>query len=123
MDRQNRIFDAATLFGTIPRELAMKHSGMELFQMMLAGDLPQPPIAGTFNFRLAEAEEGRAVFRGIPLADFYNPISQFLVKITNPVVVPLRRVIPGYGGIDMASHGLSFPVTPMLSRRLISPRK
>lgn len=40
-------------------------------------------------------------------ADFYNPISQFLVKITNPVVVPLRRVIPGYGGIDMASLLLS----------------
>ena len=36
-------------------------------------------------------------------ADFYNPISQFLVKITNPVVVPLRRVVPGIGGIDMAS--------------------
>ena len=40
-------------------------------------------------------------------ADFYNPISQFLVKITNPVVVPLRRVIPGYGGVDMASLLLS----------------
>ena len=29
-------------------------------------------------------------------ADFYNPISQFLVKITNPVVLPLRRIIPGF---------------------------
>ncbi len=36
-------------------------------------------------------------------ADFYNPISQFLVKITNPLVVPLRKVIPGLGGIDIAS--------------------
>ena len=36
-------------------------------------------------------------------ADFYNPISQFLVKITNPLVVPLRRVIPGIGGLDLAS--------------------
>lgn len=36
-------------------------------------------------------------------ADFYNPISQFLVKVTNPLVVPLRRVLPGYGGIDTAS--------------------
>ncbi len=40
-------------------------------------------------------------------ADFYNPISQFLVKITNPLVVPLRRVIPGYAGIDTASLLLS----------------
>lgn len=35
-------------------------------------------------------------------ADFYNPVSQFLVKITNPVLIPLRKVIPGYGGIDFA---------------------
>ena len=36
-------------------------------------------------------------------ADFYNPICQFVVKITNPLVIPLRRVIPGYGGFDIAS--------------------
>jgi YggT family protein len=36
-------------------------------------------------------------------ADFYNPISQFIVKITNPPLKPLRRVIPGWGGIDLAS--------------------
>lgn len=40
-------------------------------------------------------------------ADFYNPISQFLVKVTNPLVVPLRRVLPGYGGIDVASLALA----------------
>ncbi|MEW8210414.1 MAG: YggT family protein, partial [Candidatus Thiodiazotropha taylori] len=28
-------------------------------------------------------------------ADFYNPISQFLVKVTNPPLEPLRRLIPG----------------------------
>jgi YggT family protein len=36
-------------------------------------------------------------------ADFYNPISQFIVKITNPPLKPLRRVVPGWGGIDLAS--------------------
>ena len=36
-------------------------------------------------------------------ADFYNPISQILVKLTNPALLPLRRVIPGLGGIDLAS--------------------
>jgi YggT family protein len=36
-------------------------------------------------------------------ADFYNPISQFLVKVTNPPIVPLRRIIPSFGGVDMAS--------------------
>ena len=36
-------------------------------------------------------------------ADFYNPISQFIVKVTSPVLVYLRRIIPGLGGIDLAS--------------------
>lgn len=36
-------------------------------------------------------------------ADFYNPVSQFLVKMTTPLLQPLRRVIPGFGGIDFAS--------------------
>ena len=36
-------------------------------------------------------------------ADFYNPISQFLVKVTNPPLKILRRFIPGFGGIDIAS--------------------
>jgi YggT family protein len=36
-------------------------------------------------------------------ADFYNPISQFLVKVTNPLVIPMRRVVPGFGGVDVAS--------------------
>jgi YggT family protein len=36
-------------------------------------------------------------------ADFYNPMSQFVVRATNPLVKPLRRVIPGIGGVDWAS--------------------
>lgn len=36
-------------------------------------------------------------------ADFYNPVSQFLVKVTNPPLVPLRRIIPGMMGIDFAA--------------------
>jgi len=41
-------------------------------------------------------------------ADFYNPISQMIVKFTNPMLIPLRRVIPGFGGIDVASLVLAF---------------
>ncbi|PHM26679.1 YggT family protein [Xenorhabdus ehlersii] len=40
--------------------------------------------------------------------DFYNPFSQFIVKITQPVVRPLRRVIPAIGPIDTASVLLSY---------------
>lgn len=36
-------------------------------------------------------------------ADFYNPISQAIVKLTNPPLKILRRIIPGYAGIDWPS--------------------
>lgn len=36
-------------------------------------------------------------------ADFNNPVSRFIIKITNPPLKPLRRIIPGFAGIDMAS--------------------
>jgi len=66
-------------------------------------------------------------------ADFYNPLSQFIVKVTTPVLRPLRRVIPGLGGLDFASivlmwllktvelslvilitNGILNPISPML---------
>ena len=36
-------------------------------------------------------------------ADFYNPISQFIVKATQKPVVIVRRIIPSFRGIDIAS--------------------
>jgi YggT family protein len=36
-------------------------------------------------------------------ADFYNPICQFLITVTNPALKPLRRWVPGYIGIDWPS--------------------
>ena len=39
-------------------------------------------------------------------ADFYNPLVQVLVKITDPLLVPLRRLIPGMFGLDMAAVAL-----------------
>jgi YggT family protein len=36
-------------------------------------------------------------------ADFRNPLARAIVQITNPVIVPLRRVLPAVGRIDTAS--------------------
>ena len=49
-------------------------SGLELMQMMAAGELPPPPIAKTLGFRLVEAERGHAVFECEPAEYHYNPI-------------------------------------------------
>ncbi|QFT53135.1 YggT family protein [Microbulbifer sp. THAF38] len=43
-------------------------------------------------------------------ADFYNPISQGIVKVTNPLLLPLRKVVPGLFGVDMASVVLALLV-------------
>lgn len=36
-------------------------------------------------------------------ADFYNPLSQFVVRATNPVLMPLRRMFPSSGTVDSAA--------------------
>ncbi len=36
-------------------------------------------------------------------ADFYNPVSQALVKMTAPVLNPLRRLIPAWRNFDLAT--------------------
>ncbi len=41
-------------------------------------------------------------------ADFYNPISQFLVKVTHPPLKLLRRFVPSIGKIDTSSLVLVF---------------
>lgn len=43
-------------------------------------------------------------------ADFYNPFSQFIVKATNPLVLPLRRIIPSIGSLDTATLLLAYAV-------------
>jgi len=44
----------------------------------------------------------------ITRTDFYNPISQFIVRATNPPLVRLRRFIPGLWGIDLSALLLVF---------------
>jgi YggT family protein len=36
-------------------------------------------------------------------ADFRNPLCQAVVRITNPLILPLRRVLPPIGKVDTAS--------------------
>ena len=60
-------------------------------------------------------------------ADFYNPVSQAIVKITNPPLVLLRRFIPGLWGIDFASIVLllilqATELTLILSLRGVLPQ-
>ena len=59
--------------GSFTQELLEAHTGVELLQMMADGELNGPPIAKLMNFYLSDVEKGRAVFRGTPTLDHYNP--------------------------------------------------
>jgi YggT family protein len=47
-------------------------------------------------------------------ANFYNPLCQFIVKATQPLLKPLRRVIPSMFGLDMSSLVLALIVQMLL---------
>jgi uncharacterized protein (TIGR00369 family) len=67
--RQRRI-----VYGVASREQVAGRSGLELFEAMIAGELPAPPISQTLDFILVEAEHGRVVFQGRPGFAHYNPM-------------------------------------------------
>ena len=48
---------------------------------------------------------------GFARASFHNPLSQFLVKVTNPILLPLRRFIPAIGSIDTSAVLLAYGLT------------
>ncbi|MHA1113569.1 MAG: PaaI family thioesterase [Alphaproteobacteria bacterium] len=64
---------ASTAFGAIPAEQFANRPGIDILTDMLAGTVPQPPVAKFLGFRLIEVSLGRAAFEGVPPADFVNP--------------------------------------------------
>lgn len=44
-------------------------------------------------------------------ANFHNPICQFVYKTTNPILMPLRKIIPAWGRIDSAGIVLAWLLT------------
>ena len=46
----------------------------------------------------------------IARADFYNPVSQAVVRVTDPMVRVFRTFVPGYRNIDFAALVLAFAV-------------
>lgn len=57
-----------------PREVLLSMSGLDFMRAMLAGRLPQPPIAAVLGYRLHHVEEGRVTFRGTPGLPHTNPM-------------------------------------------------
>ncbi|MGP5308945.1 PaaI family thioesterase [Vreelandella alkaliphila] len=56
-----------------PAQLAGR-SGLQVFEALLAGEIPPPPMANTLNFTLLRVEPGFALFQGQPRVSHYNPM-------------------------------------------------
>jgi uncharacterized protein (TIGR00369 family) len=66
--------DAGAGVGVARPDQVEGKSGLEIMRAVLSGELPFPPIAGTLDFLLIEASEGRAVFQGTPGPAHLNPL-------------------------------------------------
>jgi len=60
--------------GVLPFDQIAGMTGLEMLRAMAAGKLPGPGIGKTMGFRLAEVDEGRAVFEGAPGPHLLNPL-------------------------------------------------
>jgi uncharacterized protein (TIGR00369 family) len=67
-------FPTDRIFGVVPREVLMAEPGLAFLRGMIAGRHPAPPFARSTGIWLTEADEGRAVFAGLPSEGFFNPI-------------------------------------------------
>lgn len=52
----------------------------------------------------------RALLTWIPSVDYGHPVLRTIVRVTDPILLPIRRVVPPLGGID---------VTPIVALILI----
>ena len=48
--------------------------GLKVLQLVINGELPQPPMAHLMGIHLAEVEHGKAVFKGTPAECHYNTL-------------------------------------------------
>ena len=64
----NKIYDVVT------PDILKSYDGLGFLKGIIDGTVPNPPISELMGFHLVEAEQGRAVFEGVPEFRHYNPI-------------------------------------------------
>ena len=50
------------------------------------------------------------LFLPLARADFHNPLAQAVLKLTSPLVIPVRRLLPPLGRIDTATVVVAFGI-------------
>ena len=66
LDAARAVSEKVQAPGVLPLAAIRDCSGLEIFQRMLSGELPPPPIAETLDFALVEVEKGRVACFATP---------------------------------------------------------
>lgn len=103
-----------------PSQVAGK-TGMAMFEAMLAGELPYPPISDTLDFILVEAEPGRVVFQGRPMVKHYNPLGTvhggwFATLLDSAVACAVHTTLPA--GVAYTTAELKINIVRPLTARV-----
>ena len=61
-------------YGVVTPEVIKSYDGLAFLKASSTARCRSPPMSQTLGFHLVEAEEGRAVFEGLPEFRHYNPI-------------------------------------------------
>ena len=96
-------------------------SGMQVFEAMLAGRLPAPPIGQTLDFELVQVEPGMAVFQGRPGPAHYNPMGTvhggwFSTQLDSAVGCAVHSTLPA--GKAYTTLELKINIVRALSERV-----
>ena len=73
-DREGELAARAAPVGLARPDQIAGRTGLQLFQAMLAGEVPRAPITATLRFWLVEDCLGHAEFQGAPAFEHYNPL-------------------------------------------------
>ncbi|MFV3128775.1 PaaI family thioesterase [Niveispirillum sp. KHB5.9] len=95
-------------YGLATPEQVVGLTGREVLERIIDGRLPQPPIARTMHFWLAEVGEGRAAFVGEPGMHMANPFGMVhggwaLTLIDSAAGCAAQSVLPaglGYATVE-----------------------
>lgn len=55
----------------------------------------------------------RALLTWVPSVDYGHPLIRFIIRITDPILLPARRLLPPMGGLDLS------PVIAILFLQLV----
>ena len=95
-------------------------TGMQIFEAMMAGELPGPPMADTLGFLMVEAEPGRVVLQGRPAFKYYNPMGTihggwFAALLDTAVACAVHTTLPAGVGYTTAELKLNI-VRPLTDK-------